>query len=676
MAVRVVRAHRDQRQPCAYAPQQTGVLMGRAVVGDLEDIDGRERREGSQQPPLGRWFEVPQEQQGRAALDPYEQRHAGVIGPLRYEARPRKARPGRRGCPGCTGCRRPQHLPGKPPDPPPLPRPRPDHGHPGRSRRPPHKHALLPGLVVRRRLNRTDGSAPQHTWQPPDMIGMEVRQKDQRNPGDSQVAQATVGQLRIGPRVHDDGRTPARRKHGGVPLPDIAHRERPPRWRPAGHGSGERGRTQHGEQKQQRAACRPPGMPGKAPGGEHDQDRDDSQQQPARPAVRPPHLSPGQRRPGARDGGDPPRGPPGTTGHRLGNRHRHRRRGESGEPENRGRGDRELGDEIAGDRHQADPGREDRHDGSAYRLCGSRRTQRLGEPGRHPYALQRRAPAGADGEQRARGQNGEQKAVTPREPRVVQDQQQCGGGQRRQQRPAASGADGEQGDGPAGRGPQHARFRSAHDDESEREPTAEECGPSQRDAQPGRETSPFGQQRGARRSDQQYEHDGEIAARYGKQMREIRCLEGILEVGRDPRGVAHDQPREQSAGIRGEPLGRSAQSRPEPSGRALKGGRRSRDRRRTGPVRPQDRSESVVGVQRRREPSRQPERGGGQQSQPPGCGVARLAGRTCPHDHQHGRPGHGHSAAWPRHSAHLRVQHHGTSGHLIAADPGPGQSRI
>lgn len=515
------------------------MLVGGTMVGDLEDVDRWERRMGPQQPSLGRWFEVAEKQQGGTALDPYEQRDAGVVGSLRDGTGAEAGAGARDGAgagagAGPEGCPRPQDLPGERPDPAPLPRSGADHGHPGHSRRSPYEFTLVPRLVERRRLHRTDGPAPQHAGQPPNVVRVEMRQKDQRNPGDAQFPQTSVGEFRVGARVHDDGRAGTGRQHRGIALPDIAHRERPARRRPAGDHPGERGRAQHGEQEQQRAEGGRPGMPWQPAGQEHDQGRDCGQQQTAAPAARPARLRPRQRRTGASHGGDPPGGPPRAARQQLGDRHGHRGRGESGEPENRGRGDRELGNQIARDRHQTDSGREDRHDGSAHGLRRGGRGQRLGEPWRHPSPLQRRAPAGADGEQSARGEDGEQKAVTPGEPRVVQDEQQYGRGQRRDQRPAASGADGEQGDGPAGRGPQDARLGPAHNHERERERATEQGRPSQRDTQPGCETPPFGQQSRGRRPDQQDEHDGQIASGYGKQVREVGRLEGVLQLGRDP----------------------------------------------------------------------------------------------------------------------------------------------
>lgn len=83
MAVEVAPAAGDQRQPRARAAQQPGVLMGGAVMGDLEDIDRRERRVGPQEASLARWFEVTEEQQRRAARDPYEQRDTCVVGAFR-----------------------------------------------------------------------------------------------------------------------------------------------------------------------------------------------------------------------------------------------------------------------------------------------------------------------------------------------------------------------------------------------------------------------------------------------------------------------------------------------------------------------------------------------------------------------------------------------------------------
>ncbi|WP_432758503.1 hypothetical protein [Streptomyces benahoarensis] len=44
MAVRVVRAHRDEGEPGCQALEQRRVLVGGAVVGDLEDVHGGQLR--------------------------------------------------------------------------------------------------------------------------------------------------------------------------------------------------------------------------------------------------------------------------------------------------------------------------------------------------------------------------------------------------------------------------------------------------------------------------------------------------------------------------------------------------------------------------------------------------------------------------------------------------------
>lgn len=97
MSIWVVLAARDQGKPGRDPAQEYRILVGRAVVGDLENVHGweRRRRGGSQQGTLRGWFEVTHEQQGEA-------RGADQQGDARV-VRAVRVRGGSR--------RRPQHLP-------------------------------------------------------------------------------------------------------------------------------------------------------------------------------------------------------------------------------------------------------------------------------------------------------------------------------------------------------------------------------------------------------------------------------------------------------------------------------------------------------------------------------------------------------------------------------------
>lgn len=269
-------------------------------------------------------------------------------------------------------------------------------------------------------------------------------------------------------------------------------------------------------------------------GEEHHQSGQRGEQHRPLPAVGPVDLRSGQGRPGAGHRGDPAGRPSRDPGEQLRDRHGHRRQGERGEPEDRGRCHRELGQQIARDRHQTDPGGEQHDDRRAHRLRGGRRGQRLGEPGRNSAPSQRVAPLRGNGQQGAGGEHGEDESITARHPRVVEHQQQNGGCQRGNQRSAPPRADGEQGDQPAGGCPQNARFGSADDDEGEGEPAAEQRRQPQRDPQPGCQSAAFDAQRRARWSDEEDEQDRQVGTGDRHQVGEVGSLERLVQFGGDP----------------------------------------------------------------------------------------------------------------------------------------------
>ena len=401
------------------------------MVGDLEHVHpgqaGARRR--SQQRLLRRWFEVAEQQQ-RQPGRPHEQGDTGVVRPVRSPAAP-----GSGG--GHSTCQVEVSRA------PPLPRHRPRHRDaPGR-RLPAHELGLVRRLLEPRRLDRPHRPPPQHARQPRHMVGVEVGQHHQRDRGDAERAQAAVDQHRIGSRVRPPPPVPSpAASTSRVALPHVAHRQPPARRRPARDHPG------------QRCAAAPP--PAATPARRPHTARG------AAAAVRPTSTSSrGDERPAAAPPPSCPASPsrPRAAPRRHGRCPRSTRRANSrsqasalatgiatgavasaAKPEHRGGRDRELRQQIARHRHQAHPGRQHGDHRRAHRLRGRRGRQRLGEPRRHPAPPQRRAPARGQREQGAGGEHGEQEPVTPRQPRVVQHQQQYGRGQRRDQRSAASGA--------------------------------------------------------------------------------------------------------------------------------------------------------------------------------------------------------------------------------------------
>lgn len=258
------------------------------------------------------------------------------------------------------------------------------------------------------------------------------------------------------------------------------------------------------------AAEQTQGVSGETAHGQHEHSREDGQQGRALPATGPVGLRSGEGSSGACHGRDPPDRPAGDQGQGFGRRHRHRSHGECRESQHRGRRHREFGQQIAGDRHQADPRGEDHDDRRADRLRGTRRGQHLGEPRRHPVPLQCAGPPWRESQQRPGGQHGQQKAVTAGQPRVVQHQQQDGSGECRDQRSAPARADGEKRDQAAGSRSQNTWFRAADDHEGERDPAADQCGHAQGDAQPWCQAPAFAAQGRSRWPDEEEEQDRQV----------------------------------------------------------------------------------------------------------------------------------------------------------------------
>lgn len=398
------------------------------------------------------WFEVSEQEQGQARAA-YQQGDARVVGPL-----------------GQPGRRRPEHLPGERPGPAPLPLRRPHDRHAGGGRGPTDEFGLPRRLFQPGDLDHADGPAPQNPGQASHVVRVKMRQQEHRHPPHAQGAQAVVHRAGIRTGVDHHGLAGADGEDGGVTLPHGALDIAPVGRRPAGERTGELRRPQHGKEQQHRQRGAEPPPPPPEPRAEaHDGQDGDGQQQAAGQPARPGQLRSRNPRPGPGHGRDPPGRHSRAPREHLRGGHPQRGGRERGEAEDRSRTCGQLGQQVARHRHEADPGGEDGDHGRAHGLGGRRGRQRLGEPGPHPAPLQGFAPPGSEGEQRPGGQDGEQEAVTAGQPRFVEHEQQHGGAQGRDQGPAPPGGEGQQGDRPAGRRPQHARLRPAHHHERQRQ---------------------------------------------------------------------------------------------------------------------------------------------------------------------------------------------------------------
>ncbi|KUJ32737.1 hypothetical protein ADK46_21720 [Streptomyces rimosus subsp. rimosus] len=556
MAVRIARTTADQgdaRRQTAYQPR---ILVPGTVVGDLEHIHGGQLRMRGRQSLLGHRFEVAQQEE-RQARGAQQQRDTGVVRALDRA----EGGAGEGGIAG-VGDGRPQNLPAQRPRAAPLPGRGSDHRHSGGRCRMAYEGGLAGWFGQGRGLDGADRAPAQGAGQPADVIGMEMRENDERDAAYSQVGQAVIdgGRLRAG--VHDQGGPLPCAEDQAVALPHVTGHGAPPRRRPADEDAGERRRAQHRDQQGQYAEDAQPGSAQQPAPHQYACDRDGHEQQRTAPAARPAQLRAGQRRSRTGDTGDPLGRPAGTPGQRLSQGRNQRSGGERRETQHGGRGDGQFGQQVAGHGDEADAGGEHHDDGRTDRLRRGCRGDQLGEARRHPATLQGGAPARGEEEQRAGGQYREQEAVTPGEPGVVEHQHQNRGGEGGDEGTAASRTDREQRDQATGGGPQHAGVGSADDHEGERDRAADEGGRAQREAQERRQATAFGPYGEVGRADEQDEQDGQIASGDGEQMGQVGGAKGIVEVGRDARGVADHQAREQRAGVGAQIVGGRAEAGP------------------------------------------------------------------------------------------------------------------
>lgn len=506
------------------------------MVGDLEDVDGREVGDSAQERTLGGGFQVAEEEHAEPRRAD-QQGDAGVVGVGVVG--------GAVGGRGEGGRGRPQHTPVQGAQAAALPWRRAQHGDPGGGRLAADEGGLVGRFVEGGGLDGAHGAPPQDPGQAGDVVGVEVGEDEQRDGGDPQGAQTAVDEPGLRAGVDHDGGAVPRREHQRVALADVAGHQPPGRRRPARHRAGQRHRAHEGGHEQQRGGGAQPGAAQEpAPGRDH-HDGDGGQQQGARPGPGPVDRRPGQRgtAPGHRS--DPAGRPAGDPGEGLGDGHGERRRRQGGETEHGGRAHREFGQQVARHGDQADVGGQHRHHGRAHRLRRRRSGQDLREARRHPPPPQGGAPARREEQERTGGQHGQREAVGAGEPGVEEEQEQGGPAQRGQQAAATARADGQQRDQSAGGGAQHARVRPAHDDEGRGEGAPEHGRHTEREGQPGRQAAALGAQGEAGRADQQDQYQGEVGTADRGQMGQVGVLESLVQLHRDAGRVPDDQPGKQ-----------------------------------------------------------------------------------------------------------------------------------
>ena len=206
MSVVVVRADADEPDPGSERPVQLGVLVGRAVVGDLHDVHRRQglRRRGPRQPTLGVLTQVPEEHRADAP-------RAGTLRrgiDAEDEAR-------RVACSLVT-LRRPEDLPAEVAEQPGGPVGRLADVDPGAPQ-------VTDDAVVRRPADRTDqgGLDPRRDrGHGADVVAVEVGQDEQVDPVHTEEGQTGRQPGVVVPGVHE-GRPTSAPQQRGVTLPDV-----------------------------------------------------------------------------------------------------------------------------------------------------------------------------------------------------------------------------------------------------------------------------------------------------------------------------------------------------------------------------------------------------------------------------------------------------------------------
>ncbi len=535
MPVAVVRPDPDEGDPGADGPVEGGVLVRRAVVRHLDDVDaGQLGARGGQEPPLRRLGEVAEVEEGQAPR--------GAPGPRPPEGHDARVVAGR------DAGRRP----GRPEDRPAevaqeAAEARTSVDHLG----PCHGEGVDEPLV-----GRPAGRADEHAVDPAHhdgggahVVGVEVGEHQQVDAVDAEPAQAAAERLLVVADVDERRPSRAADQHG-IALPDVALGDRPvvghgralARAHPDDPASGDHEAPGQQERQHPPGRARRPGQ--HRPGRQHGQPDQDGEAE-GSPGPLHPGQGPGGDRPG--DGPDPRRGHPRRAGGEL----REPRRPGRGHTDDQAADGREgrgrLGQDVGDHPVDRQVGVEQQEHRLARELCrGGHGEHRRERAGQHAAEQVGRRPGEHDQARRRQDRQGEREVA--RQPRV--DDEEAGDGQR---------DDGQPGHGP-GRGevPQHherhdrgtddARLGGDQHDEGDQEDSRRHEPQQARDAEGPADQHHEGHQ------------DGAVRARHGREVREGRRLHRLVEALVDGGGVADGEAGQEPPPVAGQLGG----DRPEP----------------------------------------------------------------------------------------------------------------
>nr|WP_244209398.1 hypothetical protein [Rathayibacter festucae] len=532
MAVRVVRADRDEADAGTQRVVEGGRLVGGAVVRHFHDVDAA--RVQACEPALLLGAEVAEHGQRerpadrvRGDVDP--QGHARLVAaeggpPLRPDDSPVQ-----RADRAAVAARRlPHRCPAG------------------------HEVGAIAGVaLVRHRADERLVDAADHGRQAADVVEVVVGEQQQREAVDAEQVEARVEPLRQRPGVDEDHSGVAADQHR-VALPDVAHRHPPvrrdgsgaqQRRRHARHSPDDQRPGEHGRRDLSRP--RETTRTGDEQQGEHGQDRE--RQHPAEPGQ------PGdpRRRPGgdgARDRGDPPGRHGGEADRDVGAARPPRRQEAADQPESGGHRGRRLGEQVR--QHPVDRDRRvDQQDrGLAGQLGRQRNRDHERERTRQHVAEPVRDRLRRE-QQPARRQHGQHEAEPPRDRGIDEHQQDDTRQQRRDRRARAPPQSREQHDARHHRRTDDARLRSDQHDERRED----------RQSRDGAEPAAGAEQRGdepARR-----DHDRAVRAGHRGEVGEGGGPHVVLQIGRQGGGVPGREPGQQTGNVSPEHRGPGEEAR-------------------------------------------------------------------------------------------------------------------
>jgi hypothetical protein len=445
--VGVVRADRDQRHGRATGREEAGIDVGAAVVRHLEHIGGQVGAVGHD-PGLRLRTQVAGEQHPDPALGhPDHQAEVVRLGP--------GDRP-----PGVGG----EHLDVRAADLAPLARNEHDVRSPGTGHHLLQVRHPLVGGCQRSGGHLAHLPAGERSGQSGHVVGVQVRQQDEREPPHPEPVQAAVDESAVRSGVHQHRLSGPGREHERVALPDVTgdhHR--------VGHGPAAahlaqrpaQGDDPHHRGERQRPQSRPPDeRPPRAHQQAGEEHRTACARRPARGAVE--H---GGGPLGHTD--QPAHRPAGAPGEDVGGPWGHRGRQRRQQAQHRGRRHGGSGQQVRRQRDHADHPGQRGHQRRGDDPRGRAHRQGVGEQPRHAPVAQRTRPRRRQQHDRRRGGDREREAGVGRHRGLDQQEDDDGGRQRRHRRPGAARGQRQQRDRAHGRRPQHAGPGTSQDHETE-----------------------------------------------------------------------------------------------------------------------------------------------------------------------------------------------------------------